>query len=413
MPSNLFISRDSPTNNEWRDPIYYHYKSTSKIWLFMVGSSAAGIIPPLSRYFISNIFQDLIVPIFIDCKIHSVVTSSSIEDIDLYNEYCRITCQKSKISPPLFFIESKLDDLLFLKQFQSIIDLITLKDKVFISFSAHSEQNVSLALKIGELCKKQTKTSHISYGIFLPYLTFYTNDNIGEFLTELKNRKSLQYLNQNLEIINRATSSSNKFFIGLSEKAIVNEADIQRNPLNIVQLIMAFAVTYLGREDVESLSYNIPYKNDFLTPTDVVQDVEFRNLIIFHDFLHLAFSFLNNRNFLPPRLQEDKELRRALTSYLKTGTDIILSLGDETVNKNNRMLVRKDKNLSEEKLNKVFTYTGLFGRKNYSEEMLSKMLLQDIEQNFLYNSNMSAHEILKSINRFIEERFSEISNLYY
>lgn len=128
MASKVFVINNSPVGDsnidkKWQSdllPILEH-KHPSKLWLFMIGGSAAGIITPLSRFFMSMVSTDVIVPIFIDNQCHSDNTSSAILDIARYEEFCRLTCIKSKISPPFLFIENSIQSLKVLRRFQSIV----------------------------------------------------------------------------------------------------------------------------------------------------------------------------------------------------------------------------------------------------------------------------------------------------
>ena len=413
MASKL-LTLDNPTDfSDNNGGFPFQKKKSSKLWLFMIGSSAAGIIKPLSRYFISGVSKDVIVPIFIDCNSNSATTSSAVEDIGSYETFCRLTCQKSKIAPPFLFIENSVDTLFSVERFRDIMGLISENDEIFIAFSAHSEFNVSVAIKIGNTYGLKNFTNNIKYGIFLPYFTFYSNEEIGSVVEEIKNQQTNEILNQNINFINTHSESSSKFFIGLSDKSIINKDDFKRNPFNIVQLIVASSIVEPICTNGLSWTYNIPLKEYFLTPGDLRQDEAFRNTLLTQDFLQLAYSFLDEKGFMPTELKKDLDLSKKISSYLETNSNLILSLGDITMHAKNRMLLRLDKNLNSNDLNNAFYNPNIFGRKRYSSMKFAKKLKQYMDTNMNYNSNIVAYEVIKSIRKFIKVHFEEIQALYH
>lgn len=389
-------------------------KKSSKLWLFMIGGSASGIITPLSRFFISKLAKEIVVPVFIDNQCHSHSTSAAITDIARYEEYCRLTGEKSKISQPFLFIEDSIQSLTVLERFQSIVNHINRDDEVFFAFSAQSKFSISVAKEIAELCNNKIRCTALKCGIFLPYLTFYTNEDAVDVLRDKKNEYDSSLLNHNLETINRELDYfSAKFIVGLSDRTIVKEATYQKNPFNIVQLIMAYAIVSLRQQEVGWFEYGIQSTGDFVVPHDIIRDDNFRNLLIMYDFTNLAFQFLLCHNSLPKELKEDNALTDIVTSYLKTSSDDIQSLGDITVHRSNRMLLRKDENLNSTSLNRAFTHKRIFGTKSYSVNELTHYLTGHIQQNKIFNSNMAIHETFISIQIFIKENFDTISCLYY
>lgn len=389
-------------------------KRHSKLWLFMIGGSAAGILSPLSRFFISMVSKDVVVPIFIDYQCHSQSTSIAISDIAKYEEFCRLTCTKSKISQPFFFIEDSIQSLKTITRFNSILNLINDEDEVFIAFSAHSDYGVSVANEISRMCCERLPHISLKYGIFLPYHTFCTNDDTADVLKEIKNEEKHTRLCRNLENINTALGSvSTKFVVGLTELSIIKESEFQRNPFNIVQLIMSFAIAAMPDQKNGWFEYSIQSTGDFVKPNEVIRDDNFRRFLIEYDFTYLAFSFLLNQGSLPIELKNGDALNDFIVSYLKKNHDDILSLGDITVHRSNRMLLRKDENLNSTSLNRAFTHKKIFGTKSYSVNELKDYLTSHIQQNKIFNSNMAIHETLVSIQIFIRENFEQISEFYY
>ncbi len=422
MASNVFCLQDKEGYNRSDSKLkisndynpIVNYVGPSKIWLFMIGGSAAGIITPLARFFMPKVKKDIIVPVFIDSQCHSDITATSISDIARYEEFCRLCCIKSKISQPFLFIEDKTKDLLSLNRFNTIIDCISKNDEIFVAFSVHSDYNVTTALEITRLCSSKIDPKNIRYGIFLPYLTMYTNENVADVLKEITNQQRADSVKRNLAIIESKTDRcSTKFILGLSDKCIIKEANYQKNPFNIVQLVMSFAIVSSTSDSGGYMYYSTSETKDFLTPSDVIQDITFRELLIQQDFTQLAFSFLVYHKLLPRKLYNDNDLRDSIYSYLKIGTDSIQALGDITVHRNNRMLLRNNPNLNTIQLNRIFKCKSLFGVRSYSVNKMANELMQYMNCNMAFNSNMAAHETLCSIHRFTNEHYEDISKLYY
>ena len=387
---------------------------SSKLWLFLIGGSAAGIIPPLLRYFLSLVHHDIIVPVFIDRIFHSHTTSSSISYISKYEEFCRLTCAKSKIAKPFFFVEDSFSSLLVVKNFNAIQSMITKGDQVFIAFSIHSVFNVSVALDIGKMCGNKVASEFVSYGLFLPYIAFSTNEKPFDIINDISTSELQKSVTQNLDrISNEISDKSKKFVLGLPEKIIVDESSYQRNPFNILSLIMAFAVVAVANNDGEWISYVIESNNDGLSPSDIVPIQSFRQSLISLDFLRLSYDFLTMRQVLPDILKGDTEKTKFITEYLHSASDDILSLADMTVHRKNRMKLRKSEQLKKDLLNEVFKYKTYFGQKCYSKDLLTKELMKSVDVNSLYTANMAAHEVLLSIQSFIKCNYETISRLYF
>lgn len=403
---DLFLKNDfSSTSPEINHP---------KLWLFMIGGSAAGVITPLSRFFISMVSKDVVIPIFIDYKCHSQTTSDAISDIAQHEEFCKLICTKSIISQPFFFIEDSIQTLKALTRFKSILNLIKDEDEIFIAFSAHSDYGVSVATEISRVSRERLPQIALKYGIFLPYQTFCTNADTADVLNAIKNDERRTKLNRNLGFINNELdNTSTKFVVGLTEPSIIKESEYQRNPFNIVQLIMSFAIASLPNLENGWFEYSIQAIGDCVKPGDVISDENFRRLLVEYDFTYLAFRFLLNQGALPIELCNGEAVTDSVVSYLKNSTYDILSLGDMTTHRSNRMLLRKSKNLNYMLLNNAFSHKTIFGKKSYTVNMLSGELTNHIRHNMIFNPNMAVHETIASIKKFIVERFETISKLYY
>lgn len=388
---------------------------TGRLWIFMIGGASSSIIAPLIRYFVSEIQSNVIVPVFIDHECHSHSTSKAISEISIYEEYCRLSCNKSKIAKPFLFIEKSYETLSKVDRYTDIIRQISGQDEVFIAFSAHSDRNVSIALGIGKACINRISSLHINYGIFLPHLIFATNEDTVTVLENIRNFRQKQILYQNLKNISINTEDlSTKFVIGLSHKIIVKESTYQKNPFNIVSLIMAYVVATSFKQKGGYMEYGIFNTfQDFLIPSDLVREPSFRDLLIKQDFIRLSFDFLRKNGCLPKILEEDNNTLSAISDYIKSRSDSILSLGDITIHTDNCMFLRKTKIYDFVNLNVNFKKRTLLGPKPYSIRNLTDNLTKHQDRNMIINSNMAFHELLGSINHFINENFESISKLYY
>lgn len=419
MANRNIISRQDPDNARDGDSgisFSSNYLSTptrpSRLWIFMIGGSAAGIILPLSRFFISSVAEDVVVPIFIDSQCHSSQTSSAISDIAGYEDFCRLTCNKSRITQPFFFLEDSHESLFSLPVFRSIINHVSDGDKVFIAFSAHSTYSTVTATEIAKQCSEHIDASNIKYGVFLPYLTFSTNDAAFDVLSEIKNDQIEVDLKSNLKTLHEASDrKSSKFIIGLSEKTISKKSNYQKNPFNIVQLLMSYSI--VADNHGEYLNYAVSSLHDYLTPEDLISDKTFRDNLITVDFSNLALEFLMEHDALPLQLMGDQELIKSIVSFSRTGSKMLLSLGDKTIHRSVRMLFRKKPKLNSQQLNEVFSYKSNFGMKPYSQKRLAQELMGNLDSRQIYNPNMAANALLESIDAFTRENFSHISEQYY
>lgn len=421
MANNFFKNNDvcSHGSNAWMNTQEdlagsMALQKTSKLWLIMIGGSAAGIISPLSRYFLPKIENNIIVPIFIDKNSNSDSIATSIADLANYEVFCRLTCTKARVSQPFLFIEESVDSLLVIETFQKILDSISPTDKVVIVFSAHSNYAISIATRISQLCSSAIEQGNIKYGVFLPYFTYGSNEDAIYVLRDNSSMNLLNTINHNLEILTKDTDAcSTKFLVGLSEKSIITESSYQRNPFNIVQLIMAFAVASSNDNHGGYQYYSIPNLGQFVAPLELIKEESFRNLLIAYDFKQIAFQFLINHKEIPSKLLDDRNLIDAICSYLDYGTDIILSLSDKTVHRNNSMILRKEVSLNPTQLNQIFSTKTIFGRKTYNVTTLARELKKYIDEGFTVNANMAANETLYSIEKFFKEHYGEIAQCYY
>jgi len=174
-------------------------KEESKLILFMVGGSAASIYRPLLRFFLKEVPNNYIVPVFIDRKFHSSFTSNAIEDIANYEEFCRLSLIKSSSTEPLLFVEDTTESIFENEVLRRIIGSVKEDDNVFICTSIHSEYNTNLILQLDQTLLSRISAKRISYGFFLPYLQFSTNDRLSTLIHPDKEKTEQMVLNSNLE----------------------------------------------------------------------------------------------------------------------------------------------------------------------------------------------------------------------
>jgi len=276
----LQINNESQSefNSAWNNPLSGSIpsnkvvvKDESKLILFMIGGSAVSIDSPLLRLFLKEVSNNYIVPIFIDRKFHSVSTSTAIEEIANYEEFCRLSLTESSSTEPLLFVDDSIKDILHNEVLTRIIGSLRDEDNVFICTSIHSEFNTNFILQLWQVLALHISPNKISYGFFLPYLQFATNDKLTSLIHPDKEKHEMMILNSNLEKVeNEIHKDSSKFIVGLSKKSIVRKTSFQCNPFNIVHLLMAYAAASSSKCSGGWLYYTIEDKV-FLTPKDIIK----------------------------------------------------------------------------------------------------------------------------------------------
>lgn len=386
----------------------------NKLILFMIGGSAASIYSPLLRFFLSGVRNDDILPIFIDRTFHSSSTSSAIEEIANYEEFCRLTLTRSVSTEPLLFVEENIDYILGNETLKQVLASIRNPDKIFICTSVHSAFNTDIAIQLGAILKSQTKTSNISYGFFLPYLQFKTNDKLSTILFPENDENCNATININLKNIWTSISKdSPTFIVGLSHKSIVKKSDYQINPFNLVHLIMAYAVSTSSNKQGGWYEYGVQHTNSFLSPKDIIQSDDFRNNLIIQDFSSLVFNFMMKENYLPEQLGKDNKLRDLLQNYLNATSQLVLSLGDATSNTEICMYLRDMKILNTIDINLNFKKKTIFKDRELSKKELCNEIYKYIDTSKIVNSNIAANQVILAIDTFIKENFGKIAKYYF
>ena len=417
----LQINNESQSefNSDWNNPFSGSISSNKlvvkderKLILFMIGGSAASIYSPLLRLFLKEVPNNYIVPIFIDRKFHSVSTSSAIEEIANYEEFCRLSLTESSSTEPLLFVDDSIEDILRNEVLKRIIVSIRDDDNIFICTSIHSEFNTNLIMKLWQVLARHISPKKISYGFFLPYLQFATNDKLTSLIHPDKEKQEKIILNSNLEKVeNEIHKDSSKFIVGLSQKSIVRKTSFQCNPFNIVHLLMAYAAASSEKYSGGWLYYTIEDKI-FLTPRDIIQSENFRKSLIIQDFSYLLYDFLIKGQYLPHELSADNKLNSLIHRYLITTSNLVSSLGDATSNGEVCMYLRNRNIINTADPNRNFRKRIIFWSQLFSKEDLIRDIYRFVDSSKIVNSNMAANQILLAINSFVLHKYPEISNLY-
>ena len=387
-------------------------KDESKLILFMIGGSAASIYSPLLRLFLKEVPNNYIVPIFIDRKFHSASTSIAIEEIANYEEFCRLSLTESSSTEPLLFVDDSIEDILRNAVLKRIIGSIRDEDNVFICTSIHSEFNANFILQLWQALALHISPNKISYGFFLPYLQFATNDKLTSLIHPDKEKREMMILNSNLEKVeNEIHKDSSKFIVGLSKKSIVRKTSFQCNPFNIVHLLMAYAAASSEKYSGGWLYYTIEDKI-FLTPRDIIHSEDFRKSLIIQDFSYLLYDFLIKGQYLPHKLSVDNKLNNFIHRYLITTSNLVSSLGDATSNGEVCMYLRNRDIINTTDVNRNFRRRIISWSQLFSKKDLIRDIYRFVDSSKIVNSNMAANQILLAINSFVLHKYPEISNLY-
>lgn len=409
----------SELNSDWSSPFSGSIpsnklvvKDENKLILFMIGGSAASIYSPLLRLFLKEVPNNYIVPIFIDRKFHSASTSIAIEEIANYEEFCRLSLTESSSTEPLLFVDDSIEDILRNEVLKRIIGSIRDEDNVFVCTSIHSEFNTNFILQLWQVLALHISPNKISYGFFLPYLQFATNDKLTSLIHPDKEKREMMILNSNLEKVeNKIHKDSSKFIVGLSKKSIVRKTSFQCNPFNIVHLLMAYAAASSGKYSGGWLYYTIENK-EFLTPKDVIRSEDFRKSLIIQDFSYLLYDFLTKGEYLPYELKADNKLNNLIHRYLIATSNLVSSLGDATSNSEVCMYLRNRNIINTADVNRNFRRRIIFWSHLFSKEDLKREIYRFVDSSRIVNSNMAANQILLAINSFILHKYQEISYLY-
>lgn len=386
-------------------------KDESKLILFMIGGSAASIYSPLLRFFLKEVSNSYIVPIFIDRKFYSASTSSAIEEIANYEEFCRLSLTESSSTERLLFVDDSIEGILHNEVFKRVIGSIRDEDNVFICTSIHSEFNTNFILQLWQILALRISPNKISYGFFLPYLQFPTNDKLTSLIYPDKEKHELMILNSNLEKVeNEILKDSSKFIVGLSKKSIVKKTSFQCNPFNIVHLLMSYVAASSEKYSGGWLYYTIEHRI-FLTPKDIIQSEEFRKSLIIQDFSYLLYDFLIKGQYLPHELRVDNKLNNLIHRHLIATSNLISSLGDATSNGEVCMYLRNRNIINTADVNCNFR-RNIFWSQLFSKEDLKRDIYRFVDSSKIVNSNMAANQILLAINSFVLHEYPKISNLY-
>ncbi len=377
-----------------------------RMYLFLIGGSGGTILRPLLFMFYnsSTLSNYSIVPIFIDRSFHSKNVAESINAISRYRIFCKYSNISNQVDMPFFFVTNG-NIYKDSSNISRIIEQITKDDVVLFSFSVMNENNIALHHQIKEQIRNLS-TCRIFNIMFLPYFKFdndnyrIQNDNTRQILSSIK------YL-----------SNEHTFYIGNSEPSIFEHAHFQDNPFDVVMLIASYWASMCTSLNIiqENTFYNysLDCKN-IHSLKDVIPDSQLREIVIKLDFKLICWNFLSSTesaigfvNNLP------KEKFSLISNILTEPVLLIKQLTDKKIHPELQIYLRNNNSGNFTEVWKNFT-TKRFGiRRFMTKEEFSKELLLNIDKNSIDTDNWLIHEILDSIDLFIDQNFDTISKLYY
>ena len=387
-------------------------KCDKNIFLFMIGGSGASVLEPIIYFFKKQIEESnyKLVPIFIDRNFHSEIVSRSIRNIKKHQIYNTYSCESSGnfITNPFFFVDN--GNLLNSKNnLNKLIDSIQDDDIIAFSYSIYNKENLSAKRSIAEHIRVKTNAKIFNM-VFLPYFTLnFDDDNF------LKNReKSIEI---NLQMSNPSLTREYSFYAGLPNKGNYKECVYQRNPFNIVSLVLAFALVSSLSEEIEetnaSYNYSFPSKDKY-NLGDLGMGTLLRQTIISLDFRDICWKLIcQERDNLELVNKIDSHTLNIITSYFNDAHSMLRQLSDITINKEFHLYIRKQKDYDFDKIWKYFKNQILYLKIPYTRKTFSRALLKNTDYSLTTTSDMIAYEILHSINEFIKDNYIKIDKMYY
>lgn len=384
--------------------------SPKKIYLFMIGGSGASIIEPILYYFFSRVFEAgyKIIPIYIDRNFHSEIVSRSISSIKDYQIYCAFTAYNSVVMNPYFFIDNAS---MFDKENKlcMILDKITSEDTVVFSYSLYNKQNLKTRdLLIGYISRNISV--RIFNMVFLPY--FKLNFSDEDLLTP---KDFVKYnLRSELELL----PGEHVFYAGLSKPSSYANSDYQRNPFNVVSLILSYAIITFMEKNNEEIGnyycYNLQMKPKY-SLNDLFPNSEIRKTVINSDFRMLCWNLIfQTKEFRIYNYDLDPEIIRAVDCYYSHASCLINELGDMTIHHEMQVYLRKQKDYNFNCIWKeFFRYDFFFIKHRHSKKSFLNEVLSYANIDIMNTPNMVIHEIIKSIDQYFKKHWFEIEKLYY
>lgn len=208
-------------------------------------------------------------------------------------------------------------------------------------------------------------------------------------------------------------SNEQYFYAGLPKMSTYTKGEYQRNPFNVVSLILSYALSsFLSKESKGNGFYQYNYE---IKPTynldDLIRNSTLRQTVIKYDFKTICWKFIcKNKTLIPYGI--DSEIPDQITMYFDTASRLISQLQDKTTHREFQINFRKPYDFNQ--IWKEFTRAdyGIIKRKHNESSFINEFM-SHADKNFMNTPNMVIHEILQSIDMFINEHWSEIDKLYY
>ena len=207
------------------------------------------------------------------------------------------------------------------------------------------------------------------------------------------------------------------YYVGLPNKGNYKESIYQRNPFNIVSLVLSFAlVSFLSKEIEEknpTRFFPFPSKDKY-NLRDLDMGILLRQTIISLDFRDICWKLIcQEQNNLELVNKIDSHTLNIITSYFNDAHSMLRQLSDITINKEFHLYIRNQKDYDFDKIWKNFKNQILFLKIPYTRKTFAKALLKYIDYSLTTTPNMIVYEILHSINKFIEDNYTKIDRMYY
>ena len=421
--SKIFDISNNRVSNGWHTSNLmgvnpFHGNGEKRLFLFMIGGTGASIIEPLLYYFDSFIYKAgySIIPVFIDRHFHSEIVSRSLTSIKNYQIHCAFTASHMITHNPYLFID---DNSLLTNgnsNLQMIFDKIAPGDTIAFAYSvcSTSKKNVKVKQKIME--KLFISDVRIFNFVFLPYFNFQFGDS--EFLKPNEEDSSGDYLDiddytkHNLICNSSVRTNEHFFYVGLPKPSRYTKSEYQQNPFNVVSLIQSYALSSFLPKELENkgfYEYGINIKPTY-TFDDIIPNSQLRQTVIKYDFKTICWKIILQSGAIQSEV--NSETQEQITMYFEDASRLIRQLQDKTIHRDLNIVLRKHYDF--EHIWKEFVRSD-FGivRRKHSESSFICELLSYINRNFMNTPNMIIHEVLQSVDLFINEHWAEIDQLYF
>ena len=386
-----------------------------RLFLFMIGGTGASIIEPLLYYFDSFIYKAgySIIPIFIDRHFHSEIVSRSLTSIKNYQIHCAFTASQMITHNPYLFIDD--NSLLFNgnSNLQMIFDKITTGDTVAFAYSVCSTSKNNIKVKQQIIESLPISDVRIFNFIFLPYFNFQFGDS--DFLNPNEDDSSGEFLNftkHNLICSSPVMPNEHFFYVGLPKPSRYTKSEYQQNPFNVVSLIQSYALSSFLPKELENngfYEYSIDIKPIY-TLDDIIPNSQLRQTVIKYDFKTICWKIICQSGVVQSEV--NSETLEQITMYFDEASRLIKQLQDKTIHRELNIVLKKHYDFDHIWKEFVRSDFGIVKRK-HSESSFICELLAYINRDVMNTPNMIIHEVLQSVELFINEHWSEIDQLYF